>query len=216
MERMNENNKLIVTGKIVSDFTYSHKVFDEKFYESFISVGRLSGNEDVLPVIISERLVDVNHDATGEIIKIDGQFRSYNRKEGGNNRLILCIFARAVQVLKNHPILIPTNEIYLDGYICKTPIYRKTPLGREIGDMLVAVNRPYSKSDYIPCISWGRNARYALSFEVGAQVRVWGRIQSREYTKKLSEIECEKRTDYEVSVGRLEYKGDKYDSDLLK
>ena len=162
-EKMIENNKVSVIGEVVSEFTFSHEVFGEGFYIADLAVSRLSDQVDVIPLMISERLLDVSKD--------------YYTK---------------------------TNQIFLEGYICKEPIYRKTPLGREIADMLLAVNRPYGKSDYIPCIAWGRNARYASGFGVGSHVCVWGRVQSREYTKKLSETECEKRVAYEVSVSKLE------------
>ena len=133
-----------------------------------------------------------------------GQFRSYNRHEEHKNRLVLSLFVREVAFIEEELDGAKTNQIFLDGYICKLPVYRKTPLGREIADLLLAVNRPYGKSDYIPCICWGRNARFAASFEVGEHVQVIGRIQSREYIKKLSETEAEKRTAYEVSVSKLE------------
>ena len=150
---------------------------------------------DVIPLMISERLLDVSKDYRGMTMEAIGQFRSYNRHEGAKNRLVLSVFVREIHFME---------KIFLEGYICKEPIYRKTPLGREIADMLLAVNRPYGKSDYIPCIAWGRNARYASGFGVGSHVCVWGRVQSREYTKKLSETECEKRVAYEVSVSKLE------------
>ena len=136
---------------------------------------------------------------------ICGQFRSYNRHEEQKNRLVLSVFAREVTFIEEEPDGARTNNILLDGYICKLPVYRKTPLGREIADLLMAVNRPYGKSDYIPCICWGRNARYASAFEVGGHVLIWGRIQSREYMKRIGENETEKRIAYEVSVSKLEY-----------
>lgn len=139
---------------------------------------------------------------------VSGQFRSYNRHEEQKNRLVLSVFVREVEFVEEEMDGAKTNSILLDGYICKAPVYRKTPLGREIADLLLAVNRPYGKSDYIPCICWGRNARYASGFEVGAHVQVLGRIQSREYIKKISEIETEKRIAYEVSVSKLEYMED--------
>ena len=169
-----------------------------------VLVRRLSNSEDRIPLMISERLIDVTQDYTGEFIMVSGQFRSYNRHEEQKNRLILSVFVREVEFIDEEPDGAKTNTILLDGYICKPPIYRKTPLGREIADLLLAVNRPYGKSDYIPCICWGRNARYASAFEVGEHVQVLGRIQSREYVKKLSEIETEKRVAYEVSVSKLE------------
>ena len=168
-----------------------------------IAVKRLSGQTDILPLMVSERLLDVHQDYSGSTIEALGQFRSYNRHEGVRNRLMLSIFARKVRFMEEFTDYTKTNQIFLDGYICKPPVYRKTPLGREIADILLAVNRPYGKSDYIPCISWGRNARYASSFEVGARVRIWGRMQSREYTKKLSETGSEKRIAYEVSINKI-------------
>ena len=154
--------------------------------------------------MVSERLVDVTQDYVGQYVEIHGQFRSYNRHEEKHNRLVLSAFARELKFLEEEDSLAPVNQIFLDGYICKEPVYRKTPLGREIADLLVAVNRPYGKSDYIPCIAWGRNARYASGFGVGTRILIWGRVQSREYTKKVSETECEKRVAYEVSVSKLE------------
>ena len=203
-EKVMENNTVTVIGTIVSDFTFSHAVFGEGFYLVDLSVSRLSEQADVIPLMVSERLMDVTRDYRGCTIEADGQFRSYNRHEGVKNRLVLSVFVREVQFLEEFTDYTKTNQIFLDGYICKEPIYRKTPLGREIADLLVAVNRPYGKSDYIPCIAWGRNARFASGFSVGTRIQIWGRVQSREYTKKLSETECEKRTAYEVSVSKLE------------
>ena len=200
-----ENNQVSVIGKIVSDFTFSHEVYGEGFYMVDISVKRLSESYDVIPVMISERLIDVTQDYKGEMIQIFGQFRSYNRHEEKHNRLVLSVFTRELKFVEEEDDTVPVNQIFLDGYICKPPVYRKTPLGREIADLLLAVNRPYGKSDYIPCICWGRNARYASAFEVGGHVLIWGRIQSREYMKRTGENETEKRVAYEVSVSKLEY-----------
>jgi len=204
-EKCMENNKVTVIGEIVSEFTFSHEVYGEGFYMTDISVSRLSDQADVIPLMVSERLLDVRRSYIGQTVAATGQFRSYNRHEGNRNRLLLSVFVREIEFLEGFDDYTKTNLIFLDGYICKQPVYRKTPLGREIADLLVAVNRPYGKSDYIPCIAWGRNARYASGFEVGGRVRVWGRVQSREYTKKLSEVECEKRVAYEISVSKLEY-----------
>ena len=203
-EKMMENNRVSVIGEIVSGFTFSHEVFGEGFYVVNVAVNRLSEQVDVIPLMISERLLDVDRNYEGCTVEAIGQFRSYNRHEGTKNRLVLSVFVREINFLEEFTDYTKTNQIYLDGYICKEPVYRKTPLGREIADLLLAVNRPYGKSDYIPCISWGRNARYASGFQVGVRVRVWGRVQSREYTKKLSDTECEKRVAYEVSVSKLE------------
>ena len=203
-ENMIENNKVRIIGEIVSGFTFSHKVFGEGFYMVDVAVRRLSGQMDLLPLIVSERLLDVHQDYSGSTIEALGQFRSYNRHEGVKNRLMLSIFVREVHFMEEFTDYTKTNQIFLDGYICKPPIYRKTPLGREIADILLAVNRPYGKSDYIPCISWGRNARYVSNFEVGEKVSIWGRVQSREYIKKLTATECEKRIAYEVSISKIE------------
>ncbi len=203
-DKIIENNQVSIMGQIVSQFTFSHQVFGEGFYLVDIMVKRLSDSEDIIPVMVSERLIDVTQDYEGEYLMVNGQFRSYNRHEEKKNRLVLSVFAREISFVEDEDDSVKSNQIYLDGYICKEPIYRKTPLGREIADLLVAVNRPYGKSDYIPCIAWGRNARYASGFSVGTRILIWGRVQSREYTKRLSETECEKRVAYEVSVSKLE------------
>ena len=203
-DKMCENNQVTIMGEIVSDFSYSHEVYGEGFYMVEVSVHRLSSFVDYIPVMVSERLVNVQESAEGKCVYITGQFRSFNRHEEHKNRLVLSVFAREFELVEQFEKENAANQIFLDGFICKPPVYRKTPLGREIADMLLAVNRPYSKSDYIPCICWGRNARYASSFDVGEHVRVLGRIQSREYVKKLSETETETRVAYEVSVSKLE------------
>ena len=204
-DKIIENNQVSIMGKIATGLTFSHQVFGEGFYVMDLIVKRLSDSEDRIPVMVSERLVDVTQDYVGEYIEISGQFRSYNRHEEKHNRLVLSVFAREVRFIGSEEDTLPTNQIFMDGYICKPPVYRKTPLGREIADVLLAVNRPYGKSDYIPCICWGRNARYASAFTVGGHVLIWGRIQSREYVKKLGENQTERRTAYEVSVSKLEY-----------
>ncbi|MEE1257548.1 MAG: single-stranded DNA-binding protein [Lachnospiraceae bacterium] len=203
-DKVIENNQVTVMGEIVSDFSFSHEIFGEGFYMVDIRVARLSDSMDIIPVMVSERLIDVTEDYKGYYVVINGQFRSYNRHEERKNKLVLSVFAREIEFVEEIGDSVKTNQIFLDGYICKEPVYRKTPLGREIADLLLAVNRPYGKSDYIPCICWGRNARYASGFEVGERCLVWGRIQSREYMKKLSEEDLEKRVAYEVSVSKLE------------
>ena len=170
-----------------------------------VAVRRLSDSVDYIPLMVSERLVDVTQNYIGETILVNGQFRSYNRHEEKKNRLVLSVFVREWEFVDYIEDEVKSNQIYLDGYICKETIYRKTPLGREIADLLVAVNRSYGKSDYIPCICWGRNARYASGFEVGSHVEVFGRIQSREYLKKIGEDETERRIAYEVSVSKIEF-----------
>ena len=207
-EKILNNNQVVVAGEIVSDFRFSHEIFGEGFYMVDLVVSRLSDAHDVIPLMVSDRLFDVEKSHIGEKVLAKGQFRSYNKHEENKNRLILSVFVREIEVIdavddkENKP-----NQIYLDGYICKEPIYRMTPLGREIADILLAVNRAYGKSDYIPCICWGRNARYASNFQVGTRVCIWGRVQSREYTKKISESECETRVAYEVSVQRMKEEG---------
>ena len=180
-DKVIENNQVVIMGEIVSDFSFSHEIFGEGFYMVEVKVERLSDSSDIIPLMVSERLIDVKADYRGQLIMVTGQFRSYNRHEERKNRLVLSVFAREIE-----------------------PVYRKTPLGREIADLLLAVNRPYGKSDYIPCICWGRNARYANHFHVGTRCEIFGRIQSREYMKKLSEEQAEKRIAYEVSVSKLE------------
>lgn len=198
-----ENNNVSITGEVASAFSFSHEVFGERFYLADIAVKRLSDSEDLIPVMVSERLVDVTEDLTGVTVRVEGQFRSYNRHEG-KSKLILSVFAREWEFVEEEEKSAKINQIFLDGFICKTPVYRTTPLGREIADLLIAVNRPYGKSDYIPCICWGRNARFASGFEVGMRIQVHGRIQSRKYTKKLSETEVEERIAYEVSASKIE------------
>ena len=203
-DKMFENNQVSIIGEIVSDFQYSHEVYGEGFYMMEVSVRRLSDFVDYIPVMVSERIIDVEADYIGQLVYISGQFRSFNRHEERKNRLVLSVFARELEILDPDCDEDAGNQIFLDGYICKEAIYRKTPLGREIADLLVAVNRSYGKSDYIPCICWGRNARFAAGFEVGTHVQIWGRIQSRDYVKKLSETQVEQRTAYEVSVSKIE------------
>ena len=204
-DKIFENNQVVIAGEIVSGFTFSHEVYGEGFYMVEIAVSRLSNYADYIPVMVSERLIDVTQNYEGQYICVVGQFRSYNRHEEKKNRLVLSVFAREIEFTEEPGEDVKSNQIFLDGYICKEPIYRKTPLGREIADLLIAVNRSYGKSDYIPSICWGRNARYASGFEVGSHIQIWGRIQSREYVKKLNEFEMEKRIAYEVSVSKIDY-----------
>ena len=207
-DKVLENNQVSIVGEIVSDFSYSHEVYGEGFFVVEVAVNRLSNYADYIPLMVSERLIDTAQSYIGEKIHVTGQFRSYNRHEETKNRLILSVFVRELEFvdeyMENEDEERKSNYITLDGYVCKAPVYRKTPLGREIADLLVAVNRSYGKSDYIPCICWGRNARYATTFEIGSHVSVIGRIQSREYVKKLSEDEAERRIAYEVSVCKIE------------
>lgn len=198
-----ENNNVTLTGTIESLFVYDHEAFDEEFYMTDIAVERLSGQIDHIPVVISERLMDVSKDWRGTHISVKGQFRSFNHHENEKTRLKLYVFVTELDITCAAADVGDDNEIILDGFICKPPVYRKTPLGREITDLQVAVNRSYGKSDYIPCICWGRTAIYASGFNVGQRIKVYGRVQSREYVKKISEAESETRTAYEVSANRL-------------
>ena len=157
----------------------------------------------MIPVMVSDRLMDVGKDYTDCNILVTGQFRSYNKHEESGSKLILSVFVRNWQFADENPGAGKANQIFLDGFICKAPVYRETPLGREIADILIAVNRPYGKSDYIPCICWGRNARFASKFEVGTRIQIWGRVQSRDYVKKISEDEVETHTAYEVSISKM-------------
>jgi primosomal replication protein N len=196
---MNEStNSVSVAGKL-KDLTLSHKIFGEAFYTFYLECGRLSEKTDILPVTISERLLLRYPLYEGSEVCVNGQLRSYNKLVDGKARLYLTVFAREIEE-KTHQV----NEIELTGFVCKLPVYRITPFGREITDMLIAVNRAYNKSDYIPCIVWGRNARYAADFAVGDKISVFGRVQSREYEKVLESGEKISRIAYEVSVSRLQ------------
>ena len=206
-----ENNYLTLVGKVTGEKKFSHEIYGERFYIFNLEIPRLSGNEDIIPITVSERLIGENTLSEGNKLLVKGQFRSYNSYENGKNRLILTVFAKDVlevkdeeeenEMAKKDEI---TNEVVLIGFICKKPIYRQTPFGREISDLLLAVNRAYNKSDYIPCIAWGRNARFCQNLEVGAQVKVVGRVQSRTYEKKHEDGSVETRVAYEVSIGSLE------------
>jgi single-stranded DNA-binding protein len=201
-DKISENNTVTIVGTVKLKPEFSHEMYGEGFYNVYLEVPRLSDFSDTLPITVSERLMTGVGLEVGSKLVVLGQLRSYNKLLDGNNKLILTIFARDLK-LDDEEIKNP-NQIYLDGFICKKPIYRTTPFGREITDMLIAVNRPYNKSDYIPSIAWGRNARYSENLTVGDRIRVWGRIQSREYQKKLNEEEVITRTAYEVSISKME------------
>ncbi|MCL2846865.1 MAG: single-stranded DNA-binding protein [Firmicutes bacterium] len=198
-EQMN-NNKVLLQGVIVDDPRYSHEMFGEGFYEMTMSVQRLSNVVDLIPITLSERLIADQKIIRGKELIVRGQFRSYNKLVGNRSKLMLTVFVR--EVLDELPVENP-NVIELMGYVCKAPIYRTTPFNREITDILVAVNRAYNKSDYIPAIAWGRNARFAEGLRVGDRVFLSGRIQSREYQKRLDDGTVETRVAYEISVNRI-------------
>jgi primosomal replication protein N len=199
-----ENNMVTISGKVVSGIEFSHEVYGEGFYYFMLEVPRLSDSNDKIPVTISERLTSKDKLEIGTIIEVEGQFRSYNSYNNEGNRLVLTVFARDITFLEDEKKIKNPNQIYLNGFICKRPIYRTTPFGREITDLLLAVNRPYNKSDYIPCIAWGRNARFSESLTVGDNIKVWGRIQSRSYQKKLDSGDVLNKVAYEVSVSKME------------
>ena len=216
-----DNNHITLVGKITDEKKFSHEIYGEKFYTFDLSVPRLSGNADIIPVTISERLFKDEDLVIDKKVKITGQFRSYNSYENEKNRLILTVFAKDIEFLPNQEEEIVaskdliSNEVILTGYICKTPIYRQTPFGREIADILLAVNRAYNKSDYIPCITWGRNARYCSKMPVGTEVKVIGRVQSRAYEKKHEDGTVEQKVAYEVSISNLEVIDEKKKLDEL-
>ncbi|HHU90813.1 MAG TPA: single-stranded DNA-binding protein [Clostridiaceae bacterium] len=200
-----ENNSVSLVGKVISNPQFSHEVYGEGFYIVYIQVPRLSDNYDVIPVMFSERLVSPDSIDEGFYLIIEGQFRSYNNyNSNSGHKLMLTVFAREIEMSDEEVTNRNPNQIFLNGFVCRKPMYRTTPFGREIADILLAVNRAYNKSDYIPCIAWGRNARFAGTFEIGDNIRIWGRIQSRTYQKKLSEDEIEERIAYEISVSKME------------
>ena len=209
-----ENNYLTLVGKVTGEKKFSHEIYGERFYIFNLEIPRLSGVADIIPITISERLINEDTLHEGQKLLVKGQFRSYNSYESEKNRLILTVFAKDIKVISEEEQSeeenemtkkdVVTNEVVLIGYICKKPIYRQTPFGREIADILLAVNRAYNKSDYIPCIAWGRNARFCQNLEVGSQIKLVGRVQSRTYEKKHEDGSVETRVAYEVSVGSLE------------
>ena len=219
-----ENNYLTLVGKVTGEKKFSHEIYGERFYIFNLSIPRLSGNSDIIPITVSERLINEETLQEGKKLLVKGQFRSYNSYDNEKNRLILTVFAKDIveveendeeesEIVKKDVI---TNEVVLIGFICKKPIYRQTPFGREISDLLLAVNRAYNKSDYIPCIAWGRNARFCQNLEVGTQVKVVGRVQSRTYEKKHEDGTVETRVAYEVSVGSLEVIDEKDNSNEVE
>lgn len=212
-----ENNYLTLVGKVTSEKQFSHEIYGERFFTFDLSIPRLSGNADIIPVTVSERLLTDDMMTMGTKLLIKGQFRSYNSYENEKNKLILTVFAKDIEKLEDETENsessevnefvkkdMVTNEVVLIGYICKKPIYRQTPFGREIADILLAVNRAYNKSDYIPSIAWGRNAKFCQNLEVGTEVKIVGRIQSRNYEKKYEDGTVVKKVAYEVSIGSLE------------
>ena len=203
MDNNVSNNQAAVIGTIEDEFVFNHEIYAEKFYTCTVRVPRLSGTSDDIRVMVSERLIMDGEYNVGDMVEVTGQFRSYNSYENGDNRLVLTVFAKDIMHYEEADNKNP-NTLYLNGFICKEPVYRTTPFGREITDLLLAVNRSYNKSDYIPIIAWGRNARFAKNLNVGDNVKIWGRIQSRTYQKRISEEETITKTAYEVSTNRIE------------
>lgn len=199
-----ENNNAVVVGTMASELQFSHEVYGEKFFFFKLSIPRLSDTADIIVITISERFFPQLDLTIGKHFMIKGQFRSYNNFSNIGNKLILTIFVKEIKEVEDANACPNPNSIFLNGYICKPPIYRTTPFGREIADILLAVNRSYNKSDYIPCIAWGRNAKFSQCLEIGSKLKVWGRIQSREYQKKVDEETVETKTAYEISVSKLE------------
>lgn len=204
MEQRVQNNEVILIGKVISEEKFSHKVYGEGFYSFDLQIPRLSNSFDILPITISERLLPIHGNIQGKTVEIEGQLRSYNQYSEGKNKLILTVFCLDMKEVPVGELSKSKNHIYLNGYICKKPIYRTTPFGREITDIHLAVNRAYHKSDYIPCITWGRTARFSENLSVGDHIEVWGRIQSRVYQKKLETGESITKTAYEISINKLD------------
>ena len=202
MENYSENNIIEIGGKIANEPKLSHEIYDEKFYRFEIETKRLSDISDILPVIISERLIDIKSLEIGKIVHIKGQIRSYNKQTETKSKLVLSIFAKEIEFSDDESIL-TLNDTNFNGFLCKAPIYRITPLGREIADILIAVNRSYKKSDYIPCILWGRNAKFCSKLPVGENVKITGRIQSRKYEKTLEDGTVREMVAYELSVSKF-------------
>ncbi|HHT95237.1 MAG TPA: single-stranded DNA-binding protein [Clostridia bacterium] len=200
-----ENNKIYIAGSIASAPVFNHQIYGESFYNIIVEVQRLSKQTDMVPVLISSHLLDIDLLKPDTLIEINGQVRSYNNiDKNEKKRLVVNVFAREARILQTLEGIESFNSVFFDSFICKEPNFRITPFGREICDLLIAVNRAYKKSDYIPCICWGRNARYCENMKVGTRLRIWGRFQSREYEKKDHYGNIVTKTAYEVSVIKLE------------
>ncbi len=199
-----EYNNVKLQGNIISDKIFNHEIFGEKFYKFELEVPRLSDAVDIIPILVSERLLGNDEMKLNTYIYVEGQYRSYNDQNDSNHRLVLMVFVKSYNKINGIDLTMSQNEILLNGFLCKPPVYRTTPLGREIVDMLVAVNRAYNKSDYIPVIAWGRNAKFCKDLKIGQNIIVNGRIQSRQYEKKFPDGTVQKRKAYEVSLNKLE------------
>ena len=203
-ENLTNNNEVQLCGTVETELSFSHEVYGEGFYQFTLDVPRLSDISDKINITVSERLLSDSNINTGDTVAVNGQFRSYNNYTETGNRLILTVFARDIEIVSQPEASRNPNHIFLNGFLCKKPVYRTTPFGREITDILIAVNRAYNKSDYIPCIAWGRNARFSSALEVGENVKIWGRIQSREYQKKIDDDNIITKTAYEISISKMD------------
>lgn len=206
MDNANVNNEVKLTGLVDSELSFSHEIYGESFYSFVLRVMRLSDICDYINITVSERLINLLDLSIGSLITVNGQFRSYNNYSESGNKLILTVFALDItnESEETEDLTENPNYIYLNGFLCKEPVYRTTPFGREITDILIAVNRAYNKSDYIPCIAWGRNARFSSALSIGDNIKIWGRIQSREYQKRISDDESITKTAYEISISKME------------
>ncbi len=206
LEELKVSNNINVSGIVTEEPIFSHNLYGEGFYIFKVSVKRLSEKDDILPITISERLINLSNLKVGTLVSLSGQIRSYNNyvETEKRNKLIITVFAREIEIINTLEQFVDSNDVILDGYICKSPIYRTTPFGREIADILLAVNRSYNKSDYIPCISWGRNAKFCEQLEIGSNVKITGRLQSRQYQKKLNEDDVIQKVAYEISITKIE------------
>ena len=197
------NNKVVVKGTVKSEARYSHEVMGEKFYEVLVGAKRASGAENIIPILVSERCWDVNTDYSGKRVTVEGQYRSRRMDIEGRRKLILNVFAKNICMELDDEFEFDYNRIELNGYICKQPVYRTIPSGREVCDVMLAVNRGFGKSDYIPCLFKDDSARYMADKKVGEQFRVTGCIQSRKYPKVQGDV-TEICIAYEVLVSALE------------
>ena len=195
-----EHNQVNLCGVLAELPAFSHEHRGRRFYRFPLEVERLSGAVDILPVLVPENVLCAMDLSGGDMLEVSGQIRTFNNKTDTGRRLVISVYAERLASCQGEP----ENDILLTGAICKEPVYRQTPLGREICDVMLAVNRPYHRADYIPCIFWGRLANLVRECPVGQLLQLTGRLQSREYLKVLGE-ESERRTAYEVSAMTLEF-----------
>jgi len=193
------NNKVYLQGVVTSEPVYSHAVKDEEFFTFNLSVKRLSGQCDILPIIVPKRMLHAVQVENN--LALRGQFRSFNKVEQDRRKLVLSVFVKEICEFDENA---NPNVIELNGFVCKPAIYRTTPFSREICDVLLAVNRNFNKSDYIPCIAWGNNAHVVSELSVPSKLKIIGRIQSREYVKvEENNANPITKTAYEVSISKL-------------